>query len=211
MAHRKTKNGNDQVLQHDILKLLEEWNQGEGGLSRQLHRSKESVVSALKELQRTDSRVYYEKTSDKWSLRHTPRNQFFAQPVECMFQKSRKIIRGMMIACTHIGGRHFQPDLLKLLAKIANKRKLDFVSIGGDVCNSIKWPSYERGENFLHRIDQQKWVAIDILSAFEVPVFMINGNHHRWLGEKIGYDLSLDLCLLLNLLNPQRKNFCYIN
>lgn len=78
----------------------------------------------------------------------------------------------------HIGNIQYDSPLMKLLAKVAKKEKVDFVACTGDIFDG--WyqnrPSSIFEQNAIG-FDQQMKLAVEELSQLEVPLLFITGNH----------------------------------
>jgi len=92
----------------------------------------------------------------------------------------KKVTYGM-ISDSHVGSVYYDPITMDRAAKEFNKRKVDFVLHGGDLCEG-HYEGRRAGSVFeLNQIggDAQVNKAIDELSKInkKIPIYLITGNH----------------------------------
>ena len=110
-----------------------------------------------------------------------------------------------VISDTHIGNKCYDEPLMDAASKEFNRRKVDFVVHGGDICDGL----YTNRQGHVFELDQigadeQVEKAIQELGKIKRPLFFITGNH-TWntFYKNAGYDIgrtlekSLDDCVYL--------------
>jgi len=108
----------------------------------------------------------------------------------------QKNTRWGVISDTHWGNRVSDKGLYEHAVKEFKRRKVDFVTHVGDVCDGL----YTNRPGHVYELeaigaDEQMNLAADLLSQIDQPIFMITGNHtrntfHRNAGLEIGHSLE---------------------
>ena len=115
------------------------------------------------------------------------------------------------ITDTHFGSVYFNEDLLFSFYDECEKQGVDFICHTGDVSEGMS----NRPDHIYQLThlgyDQQKEYCINLLSQYEKPMYLIDGNHDRWFFKSNGALIVKDVCKELDHLTFLGNDEGYIN
>jgi len=118
------------------------------------------------------------------------------QPVKntAKYSFDGKTIKFGAMGDLHLGSIYTEPtDVINALAYM-KKEKCQFITIGGDVTEGMSHRAGHIYECSHLGYSRQKAHAVEVLSHFDLKMYMIDGNHDRWFIKSNGALIVPDIC-----------------
>jgi len=178
-------------LEIKTLKILKDQPTSVGEISRQVDRSRETVIKVIDSLRAKHYQVKLDEVSRQVVLPHEPTPDF--KPTE--FKYFHDFYRIGMVTDNHFGSKFQQITLLHDAYKIIDDRDVDFVINAGDLTDGIDMYRGQHQELHKHNAKEQREYTIDNYPrAKKARTYLIGGQHDRSFFKQNGYDIVEHIC-----------------
>jgi len=180
------------ALEESVLNMVRSNPISVGEVSRQIDRSRETVIETIDSLRDKSYEVELDETSHQVSIPQVPNKEF--KPTE--FKYFRKYYRVGLVSDTQLGSKYQQLTLLYDAYAEFRKQKVDFALHAGDVFDGVGVYSGQDVEIFLHDPygdEQIEYVDKNYPQA-DFRTYLIGGQHDRVFWKRRGRNVIEALC-----------------
>lgn len=181
-------------LENQVLGIVKASPISVGEISRQVDRSRETVIQTIDSLREKSYEVILDEVSRQVNIPQEPSQKF--KPTE--FKYFKRFYRIGLVSDTHIGSKYQQMQLLYDAYADFNKRQVDFVLHGGDLNDGVNVYRGQDIEIFLHDPfgKQQKDYVVKKYPKLERgrKTYLIGGQHDRCFYKNKGYNIIQAIC-----------------
>lgn len=179
-------------IERQILNMVKDRPVSIGEISRQVDRSRETVIKTIDSLRAKSYEVNLDEISREVSIPQEPSKEF--RPTE--FNYFRKSYRIGLVGDSHICSRFQQLTLLHDAYSIFNQRQVDFVLHAGDLVDGKNMYRGQENEVFKHGADEQAEYVVKNYPKLERGrrTYIIGGQHDRSFYRDGGYNIIRAVC-----------------
>jgi len=189
-----TMQGSLTELETRVLSIVKGLPSSVGEISRQVDRSRETVIKTIDSLRAKDYEIELDEMSRQVTIPQEPSKEF--KPTEITYFK--KFLRAGLVSDTQIGSKYQQLTLLHDAYADFDKRHVDFVLHAGDVFDGVGVYSGQDVEIFMHDPfgDQQvKYASQNYPKlASGRRTYLIGGQHDRVFYKRHARNIIRMLC-----------------
>lgn len=163
-----------------------------GALSRDLDRSRETVIKLLDSLRSKHFDVQLDDKTREVSIPQSPAKEF--APTD--FQYFRKSLKVGLVSDTHAGSKYQQMTLLHDAYSHFDRVQTDFNLHAGDITDGLNMYRGHTQELFLHGADDQRDYVVQNYprSSRGTRTYIVGGNHDYSYYKQNGYDIVEHIC-----------------
>jgi len=179
-------------LESSILEIIKDRRVSIGEISRQVDRSRETIIKTIDSLREKNYEVELDETSREVFVPQEPGREF--KPTEFKYFKNSYIIG--LVSDTHFCSRYSQPTLLYDAYANFNKRQVDFVLHAGDLVDGKNMYRGQETEVFKHGADEQAQYVVENYPRLERgrKTYIIGGQHDRSFYRDGGFNIVKAVC-----------------
>jgi len=188
------------ALEQKVLDIVWSGAVSVGEISRQVDRSRETVIKVIDGLRGKSYEVNLDEVSRQVSIPQEPSRDF--RPTEFQYFKKSYLIG--LVSDTHLCSKYQQLTLLYDAYTDFDKRGVDFILHAGDLVDGDGVYRGQDREIFERGIDAQRNYAIANYPKSEgkIKTYIIGGQHDRVFFKNSGYDIIRAVC-------QERKDLVY--
>lgn len=169
-----------------------------GEISRQVDRSRETIIKAIDGLRDKHYEINLNEVSRQVSIPQLPSKVF--EPTE--FKYFRKFYKIGLVSDTQICSKYQQMSLLYDAYKDFRNRKVDFVLHAGDLVDGMNMYRGHPNEIFKHGVDEQQDYVAEKYPTSHCRTYVIGGQHDFCFFKQNGRNILSGIC-------EKRKDLVY--
>lgn len=179
-------------IEQQVLDIVKSGAVSVGEVSRQIDRSRETVIKTIDSLREKSYEVHLDESSKQVSIPEEPAREFKSTE----FKYFRKYYRMGLVSDTQIGSKYQQMTLLYDAYAEFKKQKVDFALHAGDFFEGVGVFSGQDVEIFMHDPfgDEQIEYADKNYPHADFKTYIIGGQHDRIFWKRHGRNIIEALC-----------------
>lgn len=185
-------------IEKSVLDIVKAGAVSVGEISRQVDRSRETVIKTIDDLRDKHYEVNLDEVSRQVSIPHVPSKVF--EPTE--FKYFRKFYKVGLVSDTQICSKYQQMSLLYDAYKDFDDRKVDFILHAGDLGDGQDMYRGQHNEIFKHGAKEHEDYIVEKYPSSKKKTYLIGGQHDYCWFKQNGHNIMEAIC-------SRRKDLVY--